>query len=69
MGLSFEALYSKFHFSPEESLFAFWVVGWFGLAGGGVCQITRPPPPPPSVDKHIPTPKCQMQNAGEQEHR
>ena len=45
MGLSFLALYSKFHFCPEENIF---VLGWAGLAGGG---SSRPPPP---VAEHIP---------------
>ena len=50
LGLSFWALWSKFHFSREDILFVLdgWVV--WGV-GGGVRQSTPPPPP---VDKHIP---------------
>ena len=48
IGLSFLALDSKLHFSPEEFFFGFgcgWVGGWFSL-GRWACQITPPPPPP-----------------------
>ena len=34
MGHSVFALYSNFHFSPEEILFGFGWGGWFGLGGG-----------------------------------
>ena len=40
MGLSFLALYSKFHF-PRGKFLWFWVGGWLGRGGP-----TRSPPPP-----------------------
>ena len=46
MGLSFLALYSKFHLSPGEnfSVLSGWVGGW-------VCQITPSPPPPTAMGR------------------
>ena len=48
MGLSFLALHSKFHDSPEAHFFGFGWVVWPGVRG-----IRQTPPPP---DKHIPNP-------------
>ena len=42
MGLSFLALYSNFHFSPEEK--------FFGLGVGGSAK----PPPPPRMSTSLP---------------
>ena len=43
IGLSFLAPHSKFHFSPEEIFFGFWVGGWVVVPG----WVGPPDPPPP----------------------